>query len=99
MVRAHIIYNDLSYVEIEEKDSYPLDEMIGEFAGVISLYFGFSVVSVTMLLCNSLHRVISVGKQTVNAVPFQRPDVAADLGPPRLVSDLNERINAVSLIK
>lgn len=58
MVRVHIIFSDLSYVEMEEKDSYPLEEMINELAGVVSLYFGFSVASLAMFVCKSLRRIM-----------------------------------------
>lgn len=57
MIRVHLIYSELSYVKIEEKDSYPLEEMINEFAGVASLYFGFSAVSVLALICKLIYQL------------------------------------------
>lgn len=41
-----VFHTDLSYESVEETESYPLEEMINELAGVCGLYFGFSVISI-----------------------------------------------------
>lgn len=50
IVMADIFYADLSYQILTETYAYPMEEMINELVGIMSLYFGFSFVSLAILV-------------------------------------------------
>lgn len=44
-----MFYRDFAIKTIVESEDYPLDEMLNEFAGIVGLYFGLSVIAVAVV--------------------------------------------------
>lgn len=49
-VMVHVFYESFMVSSIEEIEAYPLSEMLNELAGIFGLFFGFSVITVAVLI-------------------------------------------------
>lgn len=80
-VLVSVFYVDLKYDVIVENQAYPIGEMFNELAGIVGLYFGFSVLTIANLLQTAVQRVQKIsdkrrsGRDTriaqQNSVPVQ----------------------------
>ncbi len=71
-----MIYGELAYTLITESVAYPLEEMANELAGVISLYFGFSCLSIVTFITETAkvvkQRIVRLNSASSIVTPVPR---------------------------
>lgn len=59
-VSARIFYKDLTIKNIEEVEAFPFDELANELVGIAGIYFGFSAITVALLITAGIHAIRAI---------------------------------------
>lgn len=64
-----VFYPDLTYEILEDIETYPIEEMLNELAGICGLYFGVSLLSLASLIHLAMRKVTW---QRSNSIKLER---------------------------